>query len=41
VYAGNGANEFEKRLQGATYNDIVQAGGGIRATVVTERRAAG
>lgn len=39
VYAGNRANEFEKRLQGATYNDIVQAGGGIRATMTATRMA--
>jgi imidazolonepropionase len=39
VYAGNRAGEFEQRLQGASYEDIARAGGGIRATV-RETRAA-
>ncbi|HVJ36735.1 MAG TPA: imidazolonepropionase [Stenotrophomonas sp.] len=39
VYAGNRANEFEQRLQGASYADIARAGGGIVATV-RETRAA-
>ncbi|MDX1836531.1 imidazolonepropionase [Legionella taurinensis] len=33
VYAGNRADEFKKRLQGATYADIAAAGGGIVSTV--------
>ncbi|AZG71384.1 imidazolonepropionase [Shewanella livingstonensis] len=33
VFAGNRANEFEQRLQGATYAEIARAGGGILSTV--------
>ena len=33
VYAGNRANEFQRRLLGATYADIAREGGGINATV--------
>ena len=33
VYGGNRAAEFEMRLEGATYEDIARAGGGIVATV--------
>ncbi|WP_299495927.1 imidazolonepropionase [uncultured Shewanella sp.] len=33
VFAGNRANEFEQRLQGASYEDIALAGGGILSTV--------
>jgi imidazolonepropionase len=33
VFAGNRADEFEQRLQGATYQDIARAGGGIISTV--------
>ena len=33
VYAGNRAREFELRLEGATYEDIARAGGGIVSTV--------
>ncbi len=33
VFAGNRANEFEQRLQGASYQDIARAGGGIISTV--------
>src|SRR5690349_20537655 len=33
VYAGNRANEFEARLNGATYADIARSGGGIVSTV--------
>ncbi|MGB1540334.1 MAG: imidazolonepropionase-like domain-containing protein, partial [Rickettsiales bacterium] len=29
VYGGNRAKEFEMRLEGATYAEIAQAGGGI------------
>ena len=39
VYAGNRAREFELRLQGATYEEISRAGGGIRATVAATRAA--
>ena len=33
VYGGNRANEFELRLQGASYEEIAKAGGGIVSTV--------
>lgn len=33
VFAGNRANEFILKLQGATYEDIAKAGGGILSTV--------
>uniref|UniRef100_A0A486XNZ3 Imidazolonepropionase n=1 Tax=Rheinheimera sp. BAL341 TaxID=1708203 RepID=A0A486XNZ3_9GAMM len=39
VYAGNRANEFEMRLNGASYQDIAAAGGGIMATVAATREA--
>lgn len=39
VYAGNRANEFEMRLQGATYEDIARTGGGIVSTVRNTRDA--
>jgi imidazolonepropionase len=39
VYAGNRAREFEMRLEGATYEDIARAGGGIRSTVAATRAA--
>jgi len=39
VYAGNRANEFEQRLQGASYADIARAGGGIVSTVRATRGA--
>jgi len=39
VYAGNRANEFERRLEGATYAEIARAGGGIAATVRATRAA--
>lgn len=39
VYAGNRANEFERRLNGATYADIAREGGGIAATVRATREA--
>jgi imidazolonepropionase len=39
VYAGNRADEFEQRLQGASYADIARAGGGIMATVRATRLA--
>ena len=39
IYAGNRAREFELRLQGATYEEIARAGGGIRSTVAATRAA--
>ena len=39
VYAGNRSNEFEMRLNGASYQDIAAAGGGIKATVAATRAA--
>ncbi|WP_280156660.1 imidazolonepropionase [Piscinibacter sp. XHJ-5] len=39
VYAGNRAREFELRLQGASYEEIARAGGGIRSTVRLTREA--
>ncbi len=37
VYGGDRAGEFEQRLQGATYEEIARAGGGIRSTVAATR----
>jgi imidazolonepropionase len=39
VYGGQRANEFELRLQGASYEQIARSGGGIRATVAATRAA--
>jgi len=39
VYAGNRYDEFERRLEGASYEDIARAGGGIAATVRATRAA--
>ena len=39
VYGGERAAEFELRLQGASYEDIARAGGGIRSTVAATRAA--
>ncbi|HEX4583854.1 MAG TPA: imidazolonepropionase [Burkholderiaceae bacterium] len=39
VYGGQRASEFELRLQGASYEQIAQAGGGIRSTVAATRGA--
>lgn len=39
VYAGQRAHEFELRLEGASYEDIARAGGGIRSTVSATRAA--
>ena len=39
VYGGNRANEFEMRLNGASYEEIAQAGGGIVSTVSATRAA--
>lgn len=40
AFAGERAGEFERRLQGATYEEIAKAGGGIMATVKATRAAA-
>jgi imidazolonepropionase len=39
VYAGNRARDFELRLQGATYEEIARAGGGIVSTMQATRAA--
>ncbi|WP_066659962.1 imidazolonepropionase, partial [Sphingomonas sp. CCH9-H8] len=39
VHAGNRAREFEARLEGATYEEIARAGGGILSTVTATRAA--
>jgi imidazolonepropionase len=39
VYAGNRSDEFEARLNGASYEDIARGGGGILATVRATRAA--
>ncbi|MGO1117797.1 imidazolonepropionase [Rhodovibrionaceae bacterium A322] len=39
VYGGSRAREFELRLEGATYEEIARAGGGIRSTVKATRAA--
>jgi imidazolonepropionase len=39
VFAGTRADEFERRAEGATYQEIAAAGGGIRATVRRTRAA--
>ncbi|WP_300302268.1 imidazolonepropionase [Ferrovibrio sp.] len=39
VYGGNRAHEFELRLNGASYEEIARAGGGIRSTVTATRAA--
>jgi len=39
VYGGNRAGEFEQRLNGASYEDIAKAGGGIASTVRATRAA--
>jgi imidazolonepropionase len=39
VFAGNRADEFEKRSSGVTYQEISAAGGGIRSTVRKTRAA--
>jgi len=39
VYGGHRAREFEMRLQGASYEDIARAGGGIRSSVAATRAA--
>src|SRR5258705_510878 len=37
VFGGNRAHEFELRLQGASYEEIARAGGGIVSTVAATR----
>jgi imidazolonepropionase len=39
VWGGDRAREFELRLEGATYEQISRAGGGIRSTVAATRAA--
>jgi imidazolonepropionase len=39
VFAGTRAAEFEQRLEGATYEEIARAGGGIASTVKATRAA--
>lgn len=39
IYGGNRASEFEKRLQGSSYQQIAQNGGGILSTVNATRQS--
>ncbi len=39
VYAGDRVDEFEQRVQGATYMEIMAAGGGIASTMAATRQA--
>jgi imidazolonepropionase len=39
VFGGNRADEYERRLEGATYEEIARAGGGILSTVRATRAA--
>ena len=39
VFGGDRAAEFEQRLNGASYEEIARAGGGIRSTVNATRKA--
>jgi imidazolonepropionase len=39
VYAGDRLNEFEQRIRGVSYMDILRAGGGILSTVRATREA--
>ena len=39
VFAGNRAQEFEMRLNGASYEEVARAGGGIVSTVRATRAA--
>jgi imidazolonepropionase len=41
VFAGDRAGEFEQRIKGATYMEIMTAGGGIMSTVRATRTASG
>lgn len=39
VFGGNRAREFEMRLNGASYEELARAGGGINSTVQSTRKA--
>ena len=39
VFAGNRAHEFSRRISGASYEEILAAGGGINTTVEATRKA--
>lgn len=39
VFAGSRSNEFEMRVRGASYQEIAEKGGGIKATVEPTRKA--
>ena len=39
IFGGNRIGEFEKRLEGSSYEEIAREGGGIRATVAATRAA--
>ncbi len=39
IFGGNRANEFEMRLEGASYEEVARAGGGIISTVTATRAA--
>lgn len=39
IYGGNRAREFERRLNGASYEEIAKNGGGINSTVMATRTA--
>jgi imidazolonepropionase len=39
IHAGDRAGEFERRLAGASYEEIARAGGGIRSTMAATRSA--
>ena len=39
IHGGNRAREFEMRLDGASYEEISRAGGGITSTVAATREA--
>jgi imidazolonepropionase len=39
IFAGNRADEFCQKLQGATYEDIARQGGGIKVTMEATRQA--
>jgi imidazolonepropionase len=39
IWAGSRADEFRRRLAGASYSEILEAGGGILSTVAATRRA--
>ena len=38
VFGGNRVREFELRLEGASYEELAEAGGGIRSTVTATRK---